>query len=40
MSPKTVETHVRAIFTKLDLAENADDHRRVAAVVQWLQSSR
>ena len=23
MSPKTVETHVRAIFTKLDLAENA-----------------
>ena len=40
MSPKTVETHVRAIFTKLDLTENADDHRRVAAVVQWLQAPR
>jgi DNA-binding NarL/FixJ family response regulator len=40
MSPKTVESHVRAIFTKLDLNENADEHRRVAAVVRWLQSNR
>jgi len=40
MSPKTVESHVRAIFQKLDLAENQDEHRRVAAVVRWLQSSR
>jgi DNA-binding NarL/FixJ family response regulator len=37
MSPKTVESHVRAIFMKLDLAESADEHRRVAAVVRWLQ---
>ena len=40
MSPKTVESHVRAIFQKLDLAENQDEHRRVAAVVRWLQSAR
>jgi DNA-binding NarL/FixJ family response regulator/class 3 adenylate cyclase len=40
MSPKTVESHVRSIFTKLDLAENPDDHRRVAAVVRWLQTER
>jgi DNA-binding NarL/FixJ family response regulator len=40
LSPKTVESHVRAIFTKLDLAESPDEHRRVAAVVQWLQLSR
>jgi DNA-binding NarL/FixJ family response regulator len=40
MSPKTVESHVRAIFQKLDLSENPDDHRRVAAVVRWLQHSR
>jgi DNA-binding NarL/FixJ family response regulator len=40
MSPKTVESHVHAIFQKLDLAENQDDHRRVAAVVRWLQHSR
>ena len=40
MSPKTVESHVRAIFQKLDLAENHDEHRRVAAVVRWLQSAR
>ena len=40
MSPKTVESHVRAIFMKLDLAESADEHRRVAAVVRWLQIER
>jgi DNA-binding NarL/FixJ family response regulator len=40
MSPKTVESHVRAIFTKLDLAENPDEHRRVAAVVRWLHAER
>jgi DNA-binding NarL/FixJ family response regulator/class 3 adenylate cyclase len=39
MSPKTVESHVRAIFQKLDLAENQNDHRRVTAVVRWLQQS-
>ena len=40
MSPKTVESHVRSIFTKLDLTENPEEHRRVVAVIQWLQTSR
>jgi serine/threonine-protein kinase len=39
LSPKTVESHVRAIFTKLDLAEDPDEHRRVAAVIRWLQAA-
>jgi DNA-binding NarL/FixJ family response regulator len=38
LSPKTVETHVRSIFTKLDLGEDPDGHRRVQAVVRWLQA--
>jgi DNA-binding NarL/FixJ family response regulator/class 3 adenylate cyclase len=37
---KTVETHVRSIFTKLDLAEHPNDHRRVAAVVRWLHNAQ
>ena len=40
MSPKTVESHVRSIFTKLDLGGDADEHRRVAAVIRWLQADR
>ncbi|MDN2496560.1 MULTISPECIES: response regulator [Nocardia] len=34
----TVEKHVRSILTKLDLAEEADDHRRVLAVITFLES--
>lgn len=37
MSPKTVETHVGAIFTKLSLAPAAEDHRRVLAVLTFLR---
>jgi DNA-binding NarL/FixJ family response regulator len=35
-SPKTLEAHIRSIFQKLDLAEDPNDHRRVAAVVRFL----
>ncbi len=37
LSIKTVEPAVSAIFTKLDLAPTGDDHRRVLAVLQWLE---
>jgi DNA-binding NarL/FixJ family response regulator len=38
LSPKTVETHVNSIFTKLRLAPAPDDHRRVLAVLAFLRS--
>ena len=34
-----VEKHIANIFTKLDLAPSADEHRRVLAVLTWLQRS-
>lgn len=38
VSPKTVEGHVRNIFTKLGLEDTPDDHRRVLAVLTFLRS--
>ena len=38
LSTKTIEAHVRSIFTKLDLVPDAADHRRVLAVLAFLRS--
>jgi DNA-binding NarL/FixJ family response regulator len=34
----TVDQHVRSIMSKLNLPEAADDHRRVRAVITFLES--
>jgi DNA-binding NarL/FixJ family response regulator len=38
VSDGAVEKHVRNIFTKLDLPPDASDHRRVLAVLRYLES--
>ena len=38
VTERAVEKHVTSIFTKLDLTPAAEDHRRVLAVLRYLQS--
>jgi DNA-binding NarL/FixJ family response regulator len=38
LSPRTVQTHIRQIFLKLDLRETSSYHRRVVAVLTFLRS--
>lgn len=38
LSPKTVETYANAMFTKLGLASNGEDNKRVLAVLAYLRA--
>jgi DNA-binding NarL/FixJ family response regulator len=38
LTERTVEAHVRAIFSKLDLSVSQDEHRRVLAVLTYLRA--
>ncbi|WP_420114643.1 response regulator transcription factor [Pseudactinotalea sp.] len=36
VTPKSIEKHISSILDKLDLPPSEDDHRRVLAVIAWL----
>lgn len=40
VSERTVETHVTGILTKFDLPESTDHHRRVRAVLTYLEATQ
>lgn len=39
ISRRTVDAHLRSIFTKLDLGASTDDNQRVLAVLNWLSGA-
>jgi DNA-binding NarL/FixJ family response regulator len=39
LSGKTVENHISNLFAKLDLIDDADEHRRIRAVLLYLEHS-
>ena len=40
ISPKTLERHISAVFSKLTLPPGTDEHRRVAAVLHYLRGEQ
>jgi len=40
LSDRTVESHVRRLFIKLDIPESASEHRRVLAVLTHLHGGQ
>jgi DNA-binding NarL/FixJ family response regulator len=40
LSERTVEAHVRSVFSKLEMPDSEDDHRRVLAVLAHLAATR
>jgi DNA-binding NarL/FixJ family response regulator len=40
LSDRTVEAHMRSVFVKLGIHDDADTHRRVRAVIAYLEADR